>query len=356
MPATSRLALQALTLAELVRIKCKEHCHHGLLTISTRQPPPVFLQYLSGKLAVNLSSGQDIEKNHAMAMTDQQKNLSAWVQTDRMAALGQLTAGIAHELNNPVGYLLSNLRSFEIYLPIFVQYFQSYEKLRLANEEVERQRALAELAQLQQQENLQFLLTDTGSLLQDSLAGLAKIRDLVLDLRRFSHPDLAEPQALTLSALVQSSVRMVKNELKNQIQLHVQAADEPLWLSGRPAALSQVLVNILVNARQAIGPQAGQIWLAYQALSADELELTITDSGPGISPEAMPHLFEPFFTTKEVGAGTGLGLSICHTIVHQHQGQLEAFNVAGAGACFRLRLPRILCPATQSVCAPDSGN
>lgn len=308
----------------------------------------IFMLYFSGKLAVNLSSGQDIEKKHVIAMTDQQKNLSAWVQTDRMAALGQLTAGIAHELNNPVGYLLSNLRSFEIYLPIFVQFFHSYEKLRLADSVEQKQLALQELEQLRQQENLDFLLKDTGSLLHDSLAGLLKIRDLVLDLRRFSHPDLAEPQPLTLSTLVQSSLRMVKNEFKNQIQLHVQATDEPLWLSGRPAALSQVLVNILVNAKQAIGSQPGEIWLAYHALSAHELELTITDSGPGISPAAMAHLFEPFFTTKEVGAGTGLGLSICHSIVHQHQGLLEAFNVAGAGACFRLRLPRIAAADTQA--------
>lgn len=281
-------------------------------------------------------------------MTDQQKNLSAWVQTDRMAALGQLTAGIAHELNNPVGYLLSNLRSFEIYLPIFAQFFQCYEKLKFAKTEPERQQVLQQLELLQQQEDLAFLLKDTDSLLQDSLAGLLKIRDLVLDLRRFSHPDLAQPQPLAVSALVQSSLRMVRNELKNHIQLHVQAADEPLWISGRPAALSQVLVNILVNARQAVGKQPGQIWLAYQALSANELELTITDSGPGIQPTAMAHLFEPFFTTKDVGEGTGLGLSICHSIVHQHQGQLEAFNVAGAGACFRLRLPRIPCPERPS--------
>lgn len=291
-------------------------------------------------------SGQDTQKLVEIAMTEQQKNMAAWVQTDRMAALGQLTAGIAHELNNPVGYLLSNLRSFEIYLPVFEKYFACYEGVRTASDEKSRQQAIQQLQQLEQQEDLAFLLNDTASLLKDSMAGLLKIRDLVLDLRRFSHPDVAEPQPLELAALIDSALRMVRNELKNQIKIQLQPASESLWLSGRPAALSQVLVNILVNARQAIGAQSGQIWITSKALSVDELELSITDSGPGISPQALPHVFEPFFTTKAVGAGTGLGLSICHTIVQQHQGQLEAYNQPGAGACFRLRLPRIPCPTT----------
>ena len=272
-------------------------------------------------------------------MSDTPPKMQAWVQADRLAALGQLTAGIAHELNNPVGYLLSNLRSFEIYLPVFIEYFTIYQALSATNDATSRQQLQQQLLQLQQREDLAFLLNDTQQLLQDSMAGLLKIKDLVLDLRRFSHPDLAEPQLIELTALVQDSLRLVRHQLKNNIVLNLSLAETPLWIRGRPAALSQVLVNILLNACQAIGPQRGTIWLTCRVNDDGEAELCVTDSGAGISPLAMPHLFEPFFTTKAVGQGTGLGLAICHSIIHQHHGQLDAYNSADAGACFRIRLP-----------------
>lgn len=277
-------------------------------------------------------------------MREPPHKMQAWMQADRMAALGQLTAGIAHELNNPVGYLLSNLRSFEIYLPVFKQYFLLYQALCSTNDAESRQQLQTQLQQLQQQEDLSFLLSDTAQLLQDSMAGLLKIRDLVLDLRRFSHPDVAEPQPVELVALINDSLRLVRHQLKNNIQLRLTLSDTPLWISGRPAALSQVLVNMLMNACQAIAQQPGQIWLSCLAIDAATAELRVTDSGPGIAPEALPHLFEPFFTTKAVGQGTGLGLAICHSIIHQHQGSIEAFNTTDAGACFCLRLPLTTAP------------
>lgn len=137
-----------------------------------------------------------------------------WQQTDRLATIGTLTAGIAHELNNPIGYILSNLTSFSLYLPIFVQYFDILQALASCEDPEQKTTLKQQLATLQQQEDLQFLLQDSQSLLHDSLQGASRVRDLVLDLRRFSHPDHAEFQRLELRPLLEMALRLSKNELK----------------------------------------------------------------------------------------------------------------------------------------------
>lgn len=261
-----------------------------------------------------------------------------WQQTDRLATIGTLTAGIAHELNNPIGYILSNLTSFSLYLPIFVQYFDILQALASC-EDPERKTALKQqLTTLQQQEDLQFLLQDSQSLLNDSLQGASRVRDLVLDLRRFSHPDHAEFQRLELRPLLDMALRLSKNELKNHITAECLLEPATVWLQGQPAALTQVLVNLLLNAAQAIGGNTGLIRVTA-VQTGGWLELCIADSGPGIAPQILPQIFEPFFTTKAPGKGTGLGLPICQSIIQQHGGSISVGSSALGGAAFTLRLP-----------------
>jgi len=261
-----------------------------------------------------------------------------WQQTDRLATIGTLTAGIAHELNNPIGYILSNLTSFQLYLPIFIQYFDLLQALANCDDPQQKTVLQQQLATLQQQENLQFLLQDTQSLLSDSVQGALRVRDLVLDLRRFSHPDHAEFQRIELRPLLEMALRLCKNELKNHISTECRLTPETIWLQGQPAGLTQVLVNLLLNAAQAIGPDNGQIQIT--AMQTDAwLELCIADTGPGISEQVLPQIFTPFFTTKAPGKGTGLGLPICQSIIEQHGGKISVSPSGLGGAAFTIRLP-----------------
>ena len=261
-----------------------------------------------------------------------------WQQTDRLATIGTLAAGIAHELNNPIGYILSNLTSFQLYLPIFVQYFDLLQALAQCDDKAQKATLQQQLATLQQQENLQFLLQDTESLLHDSLQGALLVRNLVLDLRRFSHPDHEEFQRLELRPLMEMALRLCKNELKNHIATDCVIEPATIWLQGQPAALTQVLVNLLLNAAQAIGQESGQIRLTAVQQNG-WLELCVADSGPGIAEQILPQIFEPFFTTKAAGKGTGLGLSICRSIVQQHGGAISVGPSVLGGAAFTLHLP-----------------
>lgn len=261
-----------------------------------------------------------------------------WQQTDRLATIGILTAGMAHELNNPIGYILSNLTSFQLYLPVFQQYFSLLQQIADCEDAAARQELRRQLNQLQQQDNLQLLLDDTQSLLADSVEGAHRVRDLVLDLRRFSHPDHAEFQLLEFKPLLAMALRLTRNELKTHVTVSQVVGPDPLWLLGQPAALTQLLVNLLLNASQAIGPTAGQLRISTTQLD-NWLQICIEDSGPGIADEVLPDIFKPFFTTKSPGTGTGLGLPICQAIVEKHQGDISVSRSDLGGAAFTLRLP-----------------
>jgi two-component system NtrC family sensor kinase len=273
-----------------------------------------------------------------MTNIEQQKQLI--VQADRMAALGQLAAGIAHELNNPIGYILSNLGSFQIYLAIFQKLIVMYQQLsKLPVGSAEYQQLQLQITSLQQQENIDFLLADCESLLADSVAGAIRMKDLVLDLRRFSRPDHAQMQSVDMLPLLESTLRLSRNELTSNIQIERDFSEHLPEIKGQASALSQVFVNLLINAAQAIGADEGRVRITVKPQDG-WLSIAIADSGPGILPEHLPHIFEPFFTTKDVGKGTGLGLSICHSIVSQHGGELTVTATSAlGGAEFKLKLP-----------------
>lgn len=273
---------------------------------------------------------------------DQHQLQQALLQSERMASLGQLVAGIAHELNNPIGFILSNLNSFQVYLKILTDYIALLEQLQLCNDSAARAQIQQKIEQLKSKENIQFLLQDSAELLSDSIIGAGRVRDLVLDLRRFSHPDQANWQATELHALIHATLRLARNELRHHVKVELDFAQAELWLNAQPAGISQVLMNMLINASQAIGDNDGILQIKTSVKDGDIL-LVIMDSGCGISADVLPYIFDPFFTTKEVGAGTGLGLSICHSIVQQHGGSIHAQSRPGHTE-FTIRLPKIFGP------------
>jgi len=259
------------------------------------------------------------------------------LQGQKLQAIGQLAAGIAHEINNPTGYILSNLGTVSEYFAELTRFIRTVEEglpgVRAASEAaalLEKLRALKEAI------DLDVLLKDLPAALLDCRHGAEKIRDIVKSLREFSHPDRDRPVPADLNEMVESAIRLCWNELKYKVELKKDLGELPPVVC-HPQQMEQVFVNLLVNAGQAI-PDKGQIAVSTRR-KGDEAQVRIRDTGCGIPPENLNRLFEPFFTTKPVGKGTGLGLYLVRKIVKGHGGEVDVRSEAGAGTEFTVRLP-----------------
>ncbi|MBI5615652.1 MAG: bacteriohemerythrin [Gammaproteobacteria bacterium] len=253
-----------------------------------------------------------------------QQTQAQLLQSEKMASIGQLAAGVAHEINNPVGYVKSNLNALGGYLNDLVQIIETFGTDPAAAAQLIRDRDFA------------FMREDAGKLLGESLEGVDRVQHIVQDLKNFSHVDQAEWQAADLGRSLDSTLTLVWNDLKYKAEIvkDYQPLPPVECLSRQ---INQVFMNILVNAGQAIA-QRGTITLRTRAEGAFAV-VEIADTGQGMPPEVAKRIFEPFFTTKPVGSGTGLGLSIAYGIVKKHHGSLEVESTPGKGTTFRLRLP-----------------
>ena len=248
------------------------------------------------------------------------------LQSEKMAAIGQLAAGIAHEINNPIGFVNSNLGSLKTYTAHLLQLIDAFESGQAAA-----------IAEARQKADLEFLREDLPSLLAESQDGLNRVTRIVQDLKDFSRVDQAERQHADLNAALSSTLNVVRNELKYKADLLIELGAIP-EIECYPAQLNQVFMNLLVNAAQAIAGR-GKITVRT-GVDRDNVFIEIEDTGCGMSEETRHHIFEPFFTTKPVGHGTGLGLSISYDIVvKKHHGSLDVKSEPGKGSCFRITLP-----------------
>lgn len=256
------------------------------------------------------------------------------LQSEKMAAIGQLAAGVAHEINNPAGYVLSNLATLQRYMEGILALLDAY-----AQGEADMQHnpaRLQDIAALKQSLDLEYLRQDVLDLLRESSEGMHRVRRIVQDLKDFSHVDASDWQWADLHANIESTLNVVWNELKYRVEVVKEfGAVPPLFCI--PAQINQVIMNLLTNAVQAI-PERGVITIRTGS-STDEAWFEVSDTGGGIAPEHLHHLFEPFFTTKPVGKGTGLGLSLSFGIVQKHGGRIEVDSTPGQGATFRVWLP-----------------
>jgi two-component system NtrC family sensor kinase len=256
------------------------------------------------------------------------------LQSEKMAAVGQLAAGVAHEINNPTGYVRSNLATLQRYVADLFTLLEAYER---SEADLQHNPArVQELAALKQRLELDYLKRDLVDLLRESGEGMDKVRRIVQDLKNFSHLDASEWQWADLHANIESTLNVVWNELKYRTEVVREfGALPPVFCI--PSQINQVILNLLTNAVQAI-PERGTITIRTGSEGA-EVWFEISDTGSGIDPEHMRRLFEPFFTTKPVGEGTGLGLSISFGIVQKHGGRIEVSSTPGQGATFRVWLP-----------------
>lgn len=255
---------------------------------------------------------------------------SQLVQSEKMASIGVLAAGVAHEINNPIGYVKSNLDILQDYLNSICAYCQEVEENFTSQEEKKL------LQTIEKKHNLLYILDDSKPLLEDSIDGINKVAEIVRSLKTFAR---AEGEAKTLTDInegLTTTLTMVSNELKYNCQLHVDLSPLPNTLAF-PGKLNQVFMNLLINAGQSIADK-GDIFVRTYAES-NYLVIEIKDTGAGISPENLPHIFTPFFTSKPVGQGTGLGLSISHSIIEQHGGKILITSELGQGSCFSVYIP-----------------
>ena len=257
------------------------------------------------------------------------------LQSEKMASIGQLAAGVAHEINNPIGYVNSNLGSLEGYMESVFKVMALYER---AESTVADQALLDEIRALKQETDLDFLKQDIRDLLKESTEGVVRVKRIVQDLKDFSHVDETEWQWVDLHKGIDSTLNIVHNEIKYNAEVVKEYGELP-EVECLAHQLNQVFMNMLVNASHAIGPGGhGQITIRSGAKD-DMVWIEFADNGKGIAPENIKRIFDPFFTTKPVGKGTGLGLSLSYGIIEKHHGRIEVESEPGKGTTFRIWLP-----------------
>ncbi len=256
------------------------------------------------------------------------------MQSEKMASVGQLAAGVAHEINNPMGFISSNLRTLAEYFDQMLQFDQILQEEGLpllppvVQEMIFKSRESLEIEQI---------IEDGADLIKESLDGATRVKNIVQDLKSFSRVDALEQESVQLTSCLESALTICYNELKYTAEIKKEYEQVPEILC-HPGQLNQVFLNLLVNAGQAL-VKPGEITL--KCWHDDHfVHASVSDTGCGIPESVRARIFDPFFTTKEVGKGTGLGLSISHEIIKKHGGELQVESVPGVGTTFTVSLPR----------------
>jgi PAS domain S-box-containing protein len=267
------------------------------------------------------------------------------LQSEKMASIGKLAAGVAHEINNPTGFIHANLHQMNEYLTDLRGVWKLTAELSSTvtrGEFAAAQSVADELEALSRELDIDFVYSDFAKAVQESREGSERIRHIVQDLRDFSYRDSGDRVDADINECVDSTASIVWTMMKHSVVLEKEYGELP-EICCYPMQLKQVFMNLLVNAYQSIEALAkeaepGTIWVRTR-IAEGGVEIEIEDTGEGISPENLGRIFDPFFTTKEVGVGTGLGLSTSYSIVERHAGQISVTSEVGRGTCFRVWLP-----------------
>lgn len=254
------------------------------------------------------------------------------VRSEKLVSLGQLVAGVAHELNNPIGFIYSNMQHLSQYSEKIQQAIEAYKKLHGQLSAKDRQQIETLLNELE----IDFILKDITQLAKSCADGARRTRDIVMGLRTFSRMDESRMEEADLKEAIQNTLTLLSSELKNRIHVH-ETYEEIPKIECNLSQMNQVFMNLLTNAAQAIEGK-GDIWIRT-FLEGEDVIVEIEDNGQGILPEALDKIFDPFFTTKKIGEGTGLGLSITYGLIERHHGEIKVESEPGRGTLFRVILP-----------------
>ena len=257
---------------------------------------------------------------------------SQLLQQEKMTSIGQLAAGVAHEINNPMGFIISNLASLRNSSAALAQYVQASEAVLAGCDQENR----SKMKSLHDSLDLAFIMEDTPMLIKESLDGAERVKSIVQSLRSFAEVDHVGVQPININDCLDNTVNVAWNELKDKANIVRSYAELPL-VQGQSQELGQVFLNILRNAVQAFA-ERGSIHLKTSHENGI-VHIAITDNGCGIPPEIIARVFDPFFTTRPPGQGTGLGLSTCYDTIKKHGGSIDVASVVGKGTRLTIRLP-----------------
>ncbi len=259
------------------------------------------------------------QKNHELnrLFNELQQKEAQLIHSEKMASLGQLVAGISHELNNPISFLYANMHVLEQQISAM----ESWLKLNISGESVT---------------GFNEILTDIREVLQDNRRGSLTVKEIVQNLKNFSRLDQADWKTSRIAEGLQSSLKILQPQLGPDILVETKIENDP-EIYCNPGQLNQVFVNIIANAVDALSG-SGQLSIRMFC-GLNDLFIEFCDTGQGIDPEIQSRIFDPFFTTKPVDRGTGLGLSVSYSIIRNHGGEIKVHSKIGEGACFLIRLP-----------------
>lgn len=255
------------------------------------------------------------------------------LHTEKMASIGQLAAGVAHEINNPIGFVTSNINTLSKYHERLINFMAEQSRVLVQGLNAEQQE---KLSALRTQLKIDYVVSDSEKLIAETLDGTERVRKIVMDLKTFSRTDQGDYQCADLIACIESAINIVWNELKYKVTLKRDFGSIPP-IKCFPQQLNQVFVNLLVNASHAI-KESGDITISAHIVD-NTVAISFSDTGCGIAKEHLDRIFEPFFTTKEVGKGTGLGLSISYDIIKRHNGEISVVSEINKGTSFTIILP-----------------
>ncbi|KAB0649473.1 histidine kinase [Burkholderia diffusa] len=254
------------------------------------------------------------------------------LQSEKLASIGQLAAGVAHEINNPIGFISANLNTLRTWVRSLLDVIAAHDAALTQLEPATRDALTA----MRGEADLDYVRDEIVTLIDESIDGAVRVRRIVQDLRDFSRPGSGEWSVVDIHAGLESTLNVVHNELKYKADIVREYGDVP-QVECLPSQLNQVFMNLLVNAAHAI-PSRGVITIRTSSYG-EQVSIAISDTGTGMTPDVVRRIFDPFFTTKPVGQGTGLGLSVSHGIVERHRGAIDVTSEPGRGTTFCVRLP-----------------
>nr|MCU0571325.1 ATP-binding protein [Oculatellaceae cyanobacterium Prado106] len=278
-----------------------------------------------------------IAKNHAQeleqALVELQETQAQLIQSEKLSSLGQMVAGVAHEMNNPVNFVAGNLKYVHDYVQSLIHIIHLYQR--------EYEEPTIAIRDHLESVDFNFIVEDLPGVLTSMKLGTERLRDVVVSLRNFARSDQEKAQDIDLHDGINGTLLILNHRLNRRIEIVKHYGELPL-ISCYPAQLNQVFMNIINNAIDALleddQPSLKQITVQTCVMDDEWVEISIRDNGPGMSPEVQEKLFDPFFTTKAIGQGTGLGLSIVQQIVEKHQGKITVHSALGQGTEFVIRL------------------
>ncbi len=320
----------AVTLIELLLHSGARYLMASTLHLHAVQDDYEKLQQKNTALTESEARYKDLSENLEQRVSEQVKTIEATqlqlYQAEKMASVGQLAAGVAHEINNPIGFIQSNLVTAQSY----VNDFSELAKQVGAGVDVDK------LQKFFQEKDMEFVLEDFQGLLNECIEGARRVSVIVKDLKGFSNVDRSEEEVVDINDIIQSVCNISLSEVNKNSELKLALASLPQTRC-RPGQLGQVFLNMILNAAKAIKEQ-GEISV-QTSFKGDCIVVSISDTGSGISEQNLKRMFDPFFTTADVGGGTGLGLTVCRDIVKAHQGKIEVESTLGQGTRFSIFLP-----------------